>query len=391
MPTPLEGIRVLDFTRYQHGPYATVMLSDMGAEIIKVEERGRGDLGRAFGARPDGFCAYFEAHNRNKQSITLDVRAGEGRRIVEQLAERVDVVVENFRPGVMDRLGIGYERLSAINPRVIMASASGFGPKGAKARRPSYDVIGQAMGGIMMAQAGGADQEPVLITGGFADHVGAMFLAFGISMALIARERFGIGQHLDESLLGSQIAFQSMGYLRSLQATELGQHYDNPLFRAYQCGDDAWIAIGILDPKVWPALTRAVDKPELATDPRFSEPFARFQHSAELKAELAAIFRSRPRDEWMARMEEQDVPAGPVRSFAEVAADPDVVANGYIVEMEHPHIGTIRAPGLPVHLSKTPGAVRSAAPELGQHTEEILLSLGYSWEAIEDLRTRGVI
>jgi CoA:oxalate CoA-transferase len=391
MPAPLDGISILDFTRYQHGPYATVMLSDMGAEVIKVEERGHGDLGRAIGARPDGFCAYFEAHNRNKQSITLDIRSDEGRRIVEQLVARMDVVVENFRPGVMERLGIGYAQLSAINPRLIMASASGFGPKGTKARRPSYDVIGQAMGGVMMAQAGSPEREPVLITAGFADHVGAMFLAFGIAMAIIARERFGVGQHLDESLLGSQIAFQSMGYLRSLQSTEPGRHYDNPLFRAYQCSDGSWIAVGVLDPKVWPALTRAVGKPELAADPRFAEPFARFEHSRELKDELAALFRSRPREEWVARMVEQDVPSGPVLSFREVAADPDVLANAYIVEMEHPHIGTIRSPGLPVQLSKTPGAVRSTAPELGQHTEQVLLSLGYSWEQIEDLRTRGVI
>ncbi|MGI8551572.1 MAG: CaiB/BaiF CoA transferase family protein [Dehalococcoidia bacterium] len=368
MPAPLDGVTILDFTRYQQGPFATVMLSDMGAEVIKVEEREHGDLGRALGLRPDGFCAYFEAHNRNKKSITLDVRTDEGRKLVHQLAERVDVVAENFRPGVMDRLGIGYDALSEINPRIIMASASGFGRKGSKAKRPSYDVIGQAMGGIMVAQ-GGAGRDPQMITGGFADHVGAMFLAFGVAMALIARDRYGVGQHVDASLLGGQIAFQPMAFLRHLQPAGPVGGYENPLFRAYECGDGSWLAIGILDPKVWPSLMRALGKPELAVDPRFAEPQVRFQHSAELRAELQAIFRSRPRREWMARMEEHDVPAGPVLSHVEVAADPDVIENEYIVEVEHPHIGTIRTPGVPVRLSKTPGTVRSAAPELGQHTE----------------------
>ena len=395
MPSPLEGITILDFTRWQQGPFATVMLSDMGADVLKVEERGHGDLGRALGARPDGFCAYFEAHNRNKKSITLDLQKAEGRKIVCQLVERMDVVVENFRPGVMERLGLGYQELKKVNPRIIMASASGFGQSGPDARRPSYDVIGQAMGGMMMAQ-GGPGGEPQLITGGFADHVGAMFLAFGIAMALIARERFGVGQYVDSSLLGGQIAFQAMGYIRALnmepvdtqRAVRAGA---NPLFRAYKCSDGKWVALGVLDPKVYPALTRALGKPELAVDPRFAEPFARFQNGQELKDELAAIFATATRGEWLQRLRDHDVPTGPVYDMREAAEDPQVLANGYVQEIPHPLLGTIRVPGPPAQLSETPARIRSAAPELGQHTEETLLLLGYTWEEIEGLREREVI
>src|SRR5689334_3379390 len=168
MPAPLDGITILDFTRWQQGPFATVMLSDMGADVIKVEERGLGDLGRALGARPDGFSSYFEAHNRNKKSITVNLRCDEGRRTVHQLAERVAAGTKNFRPGVMDRLGTGYQALKQLNPRIIVASASGFGQRGPLAQRPSFDVIGQAMGGIMMAQGGGPGSEPQAITAGFA-------------------------------------------------------------------------------------------------------------------------------------------------------------------------------------------------------------------------------
>ena len=393
MAAPLAGITILDFTRYQQGPFATVMLSDMGADVIKVEERLNGDLGRALGAQADGYSGYFEAHNRNKRSLTLDVRTEDGKRIIRQLVERVDVVVENFRPGVMERLGFGYAALCAINPRIILASASGFGQLGPDAKKPSFDVIGQAASGMMISQGGGPEHPPQMVTAGHADHVGAMFLAFGVAMALIARDRDGVGQHVDSSLLGGQIAFQAMGFCRSLQD---GFHNSfrsggNPLFRGYGCADGKWLAIGILDPKVWPGLIRALDRPDLLEDPRFVDAFSRWENNEELIETIAACFRTRPRDEWLPLLAQNDVAAGPVRDHVEVAADPGVLANGYIVEIEHPVRGSIRVPGPPVRLSGTPAAVRSAAPELGQHTEEILLDLGYSWEELDGLRTRGVI
>jgi crotonobetainyl-CoA:carnitine CoA-transferase CaiB-like acyl-CoA transferase len=393
MSAPLTGITILDFTRYQQGPYATVMLADMGADVIKVEERSHGDLGRALGRQPDGFCAYFEAHNRGKRSMTLDVRTEAGRNIVHQLVERVDVVTENFRPGVMDRLGIGYETLSAINPRLIMASASGAGQKGPQARKPSYDVIGQAAGGMMVAQGGGPNFEPQMVTAGFADHVGAMFLAYGVAMALIARERDGLGQHVDASLLSGQIAFQSMGFYRSLRVGEQASFSPggNPVFRPYRCGDNRWVAIGVLDPKVFAPLCRALGRDDLLSDERFREPFVRAAHAIELTQELGETFASQPSAHWLKRLEECDVPASLARTHVEVGNDPHVIENEFVVEKEHPHLGTLRIPGIPVKLSRTPGAIRSHAPELGQNTEEVLLDLGYEWEEIEKLRTDGVI
>ena len=390
---PLEGIRVLDFTRWQQGPWATVMLGDMGAEIIKLEERTHGDLGRALGRQPDGFCAYFEAHDRNKKSITVDVRRPAGKEIVYKLVERVDVVAHNFRPGVMDRLGFGYEPLKAINPRLIYGSASGFGPQGPLAQRPSYDVIGQAMGGIMVTQGGGPECEPRMVVPGVADQVGAMLFAYGIAMALIARERFGVGQQVDASLYGSQIALQAMQITAALRS---GVHpksrpQGSPVFKPYGCADGRWLAVGVLDPAVFPRLCAAVCRPDLAADARFAEPFARHASADALEKELTEAFLSNTRDHWLERLIAHDVPCAPVQDYVDVGNDPQALANGYITTVAHPNLGALRVVGVPVQLAQTPGSVRAPAPELGQHTEEVLLELGYGWEQIEALKNAQVV
>lgn len=390
---PLDGIRILDFTRYQQGPFATVMLGDMGAEIIKVEDRNGGDLGRALGKQPDGFCAYFEAHDRNKKSITLNLRAPEGLEIALKLAERCDVVMHNFRPGVMDRLGLGYEAVKAVNPRIIYGSASGFGLEGPIAHRPSYDIIGQAMGGIMVAQGGGPGNEPRMALPGIADQVGAMCFAFGVSMALVARERFGIGQQVDGSLYGAQLALQAMNLTGAMRA---GKHnpsrpQGSPTFRAYGCDDGQWVAVGVLDPAVYPRLCAALRRDDLATDERFAEPFSRWQNADALEAELTGAFLKDSSAIWIERLIEHDVPCCRVQDYMDVANDPQARINGYIQTVDHPHLGPIDVVGPPVRLSETPASVRSAAPELGQHTEELLLDLGYTWEQIAALHDARVI
>lgn len=390
---PLDGIRVLDFTRWQQGPWATVMLGDMGAEIIKLEERTNGDLGRALGRQPDGFCAYFEAFDRNKKSITVDVRRAEGKEIVFKLVETVDVVAHNFRPGVMDRLGLGYDTLKALNPRLIYGSASGFGPKGPLAGRPSFDVIGQAMGGTMVQQGGGPGRDPHMVVPGIADQTGAMFFAYGIAMALIARERFGIGQQVDASLYGGQLALQASNVTAALRA---GVHppsrpQGSPVFKPYGCADGKWLAVGVLDPAAYPRLCTAVGRPDLATDDRFAEPFRRQANADALEAELTTAFHANTREHWMAQLIAHDVPCGKVQDYVEAGADPQALENGYITTVEHPNLGTLRVVGSPVQLSETPASVRLPAPELGQHTEEILLELGYDWEQIGGLREAGVI
>jgi crotonobetainyl-CoA:carnitine CoA-transferase CaiB-like acyl-CoA transferase len=390
---PLTGIRILDFTRYQQGPYATVMLSDLGADVIKVEERTNGDLGRALGMQPDGWCAYFEAQNRNKRSITIDSRTPKGREICHQLALDVDVVTDNFRPGVMKRLGLDYDSLSKTNPRIITASASGFGTEGPNTYEPSFDIIGQGMGGIMVAQGGGPGREPESLIGGFADQVGAMVFALGITSAIIARELHGVGQHVDVSLLGSQIAVQNLSLQTFLRHGHQGisERKQNPLFTHYTGSDGKSLTIGLLDPKWWPGLCSVLDREDLMADPRFAEPRGRYENREDLIAELECAFAKQPRDYWIKALKEADVPCGPVNTYEEVAAEPQVLANNYITEVDHPLFGPVRVPGSPIRMSKHETGPRHFAPELGQHTEEILLDLGYSWEEIAKLKDEQVI
>ena len=393
MTGPLDGIRILDFTRYQQGPYATVMLSDLGADVIKVEERTNGDLGRALGMQPDGWCAYFEAQNRNKRSITIDSRTEKGREIIYKLVPTVDVVCDNFRPGVMKKLCLDYESLVAHNPKIITASASGFGPDGPNTYEPSFDVIGQGMGGIMVAQGGGPGCEPAHLIGGFADQVGAMVFALGISSAIIARELHGVGQHVDVSLLGSQIAVQNLSLQAFLRTNKQGNpaKKQNPVFSYYEAGDGRSLTIGLLDPKWWPRLCTVLDREDMLTDERFLTPTDRAVNRQDLVDELEKAFLARGRDEWIDLMKKADIPCGPVNDYLDVASDPQVLANGYIQELEHPNLGKIRVPSSPIKMSKHETGARHFAPELGQHTEEILLEMGYSWDEIAALKDQQVI
>lgn len=392
MPGPLDGIRILDFTRYQQGPYATVLLSDLGADVIKVEERTNGDLGRSLGLQPDGWCTYFEAHNRNKRSITVDTRTDEGRAIIYRLVKDADVVTDNFRPGVTKKLGIDYDSLVKVNPRIITASASGFGPAGKHAADPSFDVIGQGMGGIMVNQGGGPGNPPMGLMGGLADQVGAFIFALAISSALVARERTGIGQHVDASLLGTQVALQAMqvqGYLRTGRQGQTPQR-SNPVFAHYECADGLWLTLGVLDPKWWPKLCHVLDRDDLVTDPRF-DAHGRIANRLELIAELEKAFRARPRAEWMPLLKAADVPCGPVNDYAAMVEEEQVVANKYVTSMEHPIFGDIRVVGSPITMSKTEVGPRFPAPQLGEHTEEVLLEAGYTWDDIERWKNAQVI
>ncbi|MBM3138980.1 MAG: CoA transferase [Chloroflexi bacterium] len=390
-PSALSGVRVLDFTRYQQGPFSTVLLSDMGAEVIKVEEPG-GEPGRATGLGRDGFSAYFEAHNRGKKSIVLDLRRAEAREVVRRLVPAVDVVVENFRPGVMERWRLGYGDLRALRPDIIFASGSAWGRQGPWGERPGYDHVAQALSGVMSEQGGGPGHPPHALIGGFADQVGAMLLAYGVACAIVAREHFGVGQHVDVSLIGAMTSLQSMPLVRFLRTGQQPgfQERRAATYTHYECADGRYVAIAANTQAFWERMCDALERPDLKQDERFAGPFGRAEHKDALVRELERHFRTRPADAWLERLTAADVPNAPVLDYAGVAEHPQFWANGYLQEIDTPNLGQMRVPGPPVQMSATPPRVQGGGPELGHHTEEVLLAVGYGWAEIERLKDAGV-
>ena len=404
MSGPLDGIRIIDWTIWQQGPVATQMLADLGAEVIKIEERERGDPGRGITAVAgsstvkSGRNYYFEANNKHKKSIALNLKQPEAREIVHRLAARSDVFVQNFRKGVAQRLGLGYAELAALNPRIIYGSASGYGPEGPDSGEPSFDYLGQARSGIMNA-IGTGSTAPSYVYGGIADQMGAIMLAYGVLAALFARERTGIGQEVDASHLGSMMALQGLNVVaRTIMGKEFPRNTRanayNPLWNHYRCADDKWISLAMLQPdRYWKNFCEVVGKPELAEDPRFAEAKVRGKNSAALVAIFDEVFAARPRDEWMRVLKGRgDFIYTIVNSVSDLPDDPQVRANGYVVEYDHPALGNLTLLGMPVKLSATPGEPRGHAPELGEHTELLLTEmLGYSWDDIARLREANVI
>jgi crotonobetainyl-CoA:carnitine CoA-transferase CaiB-like acyl-CoA transferase len=403
MPLPLEGIRVLDWTIWQQGPVAAAMLGDLGADVIKIEERVSGDPGRGLmgmagvdlSDRPD---FYVEANNRNKRSITLDLKKPEAREIVYALVARSDVFLQNFRKGVADRMGLGYEPLKAHNPRLIYASATGYGSSGPDAADPSFDYLGLARSGIMLA-TGEPEMPPLAIAGGIADQMGAVMLAYGVLAAIIARDRFGVGQKVDASHLGSMTWLQGLSVAaRTMLGFSIPRQPRasamNPLWNHYRCSDDRWLALAMLQPdRYWADFCRAIGADEAATDPRFRTMKDRTENAAETVALLDRIFATKTRAEWIEILRAGgDFIFTIVNSVDDLQDDPQVVANRYVDDFDHPAHGQVKVVGIPVELSETPGSIRQPAPQFGQHTEEILTELlGYSWEEVARLREAEVI
>jgi crotonobetainyl-CoA:carnitine CoA-transferase CaiB-like acyl-CoA transferase len=403
MPLPLDGIRIIDWTIWQQGPVATAMLGDLGADVIKIEERIGGDPGRGV-ARMAGLDLsdrpnfYFEANNRNKRSITLDLKQPPAREIVYALAARSDVFVQNFRKGVAERLGLGYGALRAHNPRLIYASATGYGLEGPDSADPSFDYLGLARSGIMLA-AGEPEMPPLAIAGGVADQMGAVMLAYGILAALLARERFGVGQEVDASHLGSMTWLQGLSVAARLMMgfaipRQPRDSAINPLWNHYCCSDGRWIALGMLQPdRYWADFCRTIGAHDALQDPRFQTMQDRMGNAKEIVALFDRAFATKPRDEWIRILRAGgDFIVAPVNSVDELPDDPQVTANRYVTDFDHPVYGSTKVVGLPVGLSETPGAIRRPAPEFGQHTEEILTELlGYPWDEIARLKAAEVI
>ena len=403
MSGPLDGIRIIDWTIWQQGPVATQMLADLGAEVIKIEERDRGDPGRGLTAAAGnatvkgGLNFYFEANNKHKKSIAIDLKRPEAREIVHRLAARSDVFVQNFRKGVAQRLGLGYGDLAALNPRIIYASASGYGSEGPDSGEPSFDYLGQARSGIMNALGTGSTT-PIYIQGGIADQMGAIMLAYGVLAALFVRERTGIGQEVGASHLGSMMALQGLNVVaRTIMGAEFPRipraNAFNPLWNHYRCADDKWIALAMLQPdRYWKDFCEVIGKPELIEDPRFAAN-TRGWNATALIAILDEVFAARTRDEWMRILKSRgDFIYTIVNSVSDLPDDPQVRANDYVVEYEHPALGNMTLLGMPVKLSKTPGEPRGHAPEFGEHTELLMTELlGYSWDEVARLREANVI
>lgn len=403
MEKPLAGIRVVDWTIWQQGPVASTMLADLGAEVIKLEERRRGDPGRgvlALAGLPTAGIRnfYFEANNRHKKSVALDLKQPAARDIVYRLVAKSDVFVQNFRRGVAERLGLDYRTLSAQNPRLIYATASGYGPAGPHSEEPSFDYLAQARSGFMTL-AGVPGGEPTYLFGGIADQMGAIMLAYGVLGALFVRERYGIAQQIDVSHLSAMIALAGLNVsCRTILGAELPrtprEAAFNPLWNHYRCADGKWLALGMIQAdRHWKEFCRALGVEELIDDPRFIDIPSRGRNARELVAILDRVFAGRTRGEWIERLRRaDDLVFGTVNTISDLLDDPQVIANEYLVEYEHPTLGMSRVVGVPVRFEKTPGDPRGRAPELGEHTEQVLTEmLDYSWEEVAGMREAGVI
>lgn len=372
---PLDGIRVVDLTRVLSGPFCSMLLGDMGAEIIKIEPPGKGDPVREQGDSRDGLSWYFASFNRNKKSVTLDLRDDDDKELLAQLIEGADVLVENFRPGVLAAMGFDGETLERLNPRLVTCSINGFGSDGPYADRPAFDFIAQAMSGFMSVN-GAADQPPLRSGAPVTDLVAGLYAAYGVVNALRARDINGRGQHVESAMLNGILSF--MAYLASEHlltgAVPPRTGNDHPLVAPYGLfrACDGEVAVAPSNDRILRRFMAVVGLEHLLDDPRFDDNAKRFARRGELNALIEARMQGDTQAAWIARLNAAGVPSGRVQNLAEALADPQVMAQEMVIDVPHPGHGTVRMLGFPVKLSATPCEARLPAPELGEHNEEVL-------------------
>lgn len=377
MTGALHGLVVLDLSCHLSGPYCGMLLADHGADVIKIERPG-GDEARAMPPFVGGESAPFMLWNRNKRSVTLDLKSAEGKSALRALVETADILVENFRPGTLARLGFGWEEVSELNPRLIYGAISGFGQTGPYRDRGGFDLVTQGMSGLMSV-CGPADGPPHRLPIAISDVAAGMHLAVGILSALEARHRTGKGQYVEVSLLDSALSYgvyeAAHVFATDEKPARIGQaHRGSSPYQVFETSD-GWITVGAAQENFWTALCRILDAPELLDDPRFRRNSDRVAHNTELVAVLSPYFRGQPSAHWLAALDAAGVPAGPVLDFKQALSDPQILAREMVVETHHPVAGRTRTLGVPAKLSMTPGAVTLPAPKLGQHTDEVLAAI----------------
>ncbi|WP_434615538.1 CaiB/BaiF CoA transferase family protein [Arthrobacter sp. A5] len=391
----LQDLLVLDLTRILSGPFATMTLADLGADVIKIEQPSTGDDTRAWGPPFQGEeAAYFLSVNRNKRSMAVDLKSAEGREAVWKLAARADVLVENFRPGTAAGLGFGFDELSKANPGLVYASISGYGQTGPEARRAGYDAIAQARSGIMSV-TGEADGPPVRVGVSSADLVAGMWATIGILAALHEKQRTGLGQGVDISLLDGSVAwltYVASGYFASGN-TPRRYGSAHPTIAPYQAfaSSDAYVMVAVGNDGLWKRFTSAIEREDLLRDERFATNSARVENRNVLIPVIEDIMLTHTTEEWVHTLNTAGVPVGPIQTVGQAVQDPQVVARGMVVEMQHPTAGRVNTVGCPIRLTRTPASVRMPPPLLGQQTDEILAGLGYDAVDIAGLHASGAV
>ena len=395
MAGPLAGIRVLDLTRILAGPYATMILRDLGAEVIKIEQPGTGDEARDFGPFKNDFSLYFMSVNRGKKSVTLNLKSPRGKELFLELVKGSDVLVENFRPGTMEKLGLDYESLKKHHPSLLYAACSGFGQTGPYAMRGAYDMIIQGMGGIISI-TGEPDRPPVRVGTSIGDITSALFTAIGILSALRHRDQTGEGQLIDVGMLDCQVAILENAMVRYFSTGDIPRplgrrHPAITPFEVFESAD-GYVVIAIGNNELWRKFCEHVGRSELIDDERFHTNALRTENHESLFPILAKIMCHRTTDAWVEALEAIGVPCGPVNTVDKVANDPQVLARDMIAEVEHDTTGTVQIPGIPIKLSETPGQIDAPAPNLGEHTSEVLTGLlRLGAEEVNQLKQDGVV
>ena len=396
MPGPLEGLRVLDMSRVMAGPYASMLLADYGAEVIKVEEANKGDETRTwYPPQIDGEAAYFISANRNKKSITLNLSSAEGREIFYKLAAKSDVILENFRPGVTRRLQVDYATVSKLNSKIIYCSISGFGQTGPYSNLPGYDLIVFAMGGIM-SFTGEEGRPPVRVNVPLGDMGAGVFAVTAILAALNYREKHGLGQYIDVSMHDVQVSYlthQAMNYIATGKNPQRAgsMHPNLAPYQAFEASDSHFV-LAVGNDKLWADLCREIGKPEWAKDPRFKTNPDRLRNRSELVYLLGEVFKKETAAYWLDLAQKAGVPAGPILTVSQVLSDPHVIAREMVTEIPNQRTGKkLKLLGTPVKFSETKPSIRSPPPSLGEHTSQVLSELGYTEADVAELRNKGVI